>query len=69
MTLGQLRYELNWLCLKVQERDPARYQQLLSVQGIECHPSFEVVEGAIEEWEKVRITSSHIMVNAILTLR
>lgn len=54
VTKGQLRYELSWLCLKVQERDPARYRQLLSVQGIECHPSFAVVEGAIEEWEKNR---------------
>ena len=52
-TTGQLRYELNWLCVKVQRRDPARYQQLLSAQEIECHPSFEAVEGAIEEWEKV----------------
>jgi hypothetical protein len=52
-TIGQLRYELHWLCVKVQRRDPARYQQLLSVQEIECHPSFQVVEGAIEEWEKV----------------
>jgi hypothetical protein len=52
-TTDQLRHELNWLCVKVQRRDPAKYQQLLSVQEIECHPSFEVVEGAIEEWEKV----------------
>lgn len=55
-TTGQLRYELNWLCIKVQRRDPATYQQLLSVQEVECHPSFEVIEGAIEEWETV-ITS------------
>ena len=52
-TTGQLRHELNWLCVKVQRRDPATYQQLLSVQEIACHPSFEVVEGAIEEREKV----------------
>ena len=52
-TTGQLRYELNWLCVKVQRRDPTKYQQLLSVHKIVCHPSFEVVEGAIEEWEKV----------------
>ncbi len=51
-TKGQLRHELNWLCVKVQRRDPHRYQQLLAVQAIECHPSFEVVDGDIEEWEK-----------------
>lgn len=53
ITEGQLRYELQWLCTKVQQRDPPRYQQLLTVEAIECHPCFEVVEGAIEEWEKV----------------
>jgi hypothetical protein len=49
ITEGQLRYELNWLCTKVQRRE----QRLLAVEAIECHPSLEVVEGAIEEWEKV----------------
>lgn len=52
VTTGQLRHELNWLCVKMQRRDPARYQHLLSVHEIACHPSFVVVEGAIEEWEK-----------------
>ena len=51
-TKGQLRYEPDWLCVKVQQRDPTRYQQLLAVHEIECHPSFEVVEGAIEAREK-----------------
>ena len=54
VTEGQLRYELNWLCAKMQRRDPTRYQQLLAVQEINCHPSFAAVEGAIEEWEKKR---------------
>jgi hypothetical protein len=52
-TTGQLRYELQWLCTKVQRRDPPTYQRLLAVRAIKCHPSFQVVEGAIEEWEKV----------------
>lgn len=52
VTNGQLRYELTWLCGKMQRRDPVRYQQLLAVLEIECHPSFQVVEGDIEEWEK-----------------
>jgi hypothetical protein len=56
ITKGQLRYELQWLCTKVQRRDPLRYQRLLAVQAIECHPNFEVVEGDIEVWEKM-ITS------------
>ena len=53
ITKGQLRYELHWLCTKMQRRDPPRYQRLLAVRVIKCHPSFEVVEGDIEEWEKV----------------
>jgi hypothetical protein len=53
LTKDQLRYELDWLCIKVQRCDPPRYQRLLAVQAIECYPSFEVVEGAIEEWEKM----------------
>jgi hypothetical protein len=56
ITKGQLRYELQWLCTKVQRRDPPTYQRLLAVEAIECHPIFETIEGAIEEWEKV-ITS------------
>jgi hypothetical protein len=56
ITEGQLRYELQWLCTKVQRRDPPRYQRLLSVEAVECHPIFEAIEGAIEEWEQV-ITS------------
>ena len=54
VTTGQLRYELNHLCVKVKGRDPAKYRQLLSLHETECHPSFTVVEGAIEEWEKKR---------------
>ena len=54
VTEGQLRYELNWLCVKMQRRDPVKYRQLRSVHRIECHPSFKVVEGDIEEWEKKR---------------
>jgi hypothetical protein len=58
ITTGQLRYELQWLCTKVQRRDPPTYQRLLAVRAIRCHPSFVVVEGAVEVWEKNVITSS-----------
>jgi hypothetical protein len=58
ITEGQLRYELQWLCTKVQRRDPPRYKRLLAVRAVECHPSFAVVEGDIEAWEKNVIISS-----------
>ena len=28
-------------------------KQPLAVAAVECHPSFEVVDGAIEAWERV----------------
>lgn len=52
VTQGQLRYEFDWLCDKLQRRDPCRYQELLSAEEIESHPLFEVAEGEVEEWEK-----------------
>ncbi len=52
VTYGQLQYEFTWLCEKLKKRDPKKYQELLSVKEIECHPLFEMVEGPIEEWEK-----------------
>jgi hypothetical protein len=52
ITKGQLRYELQWLCTKVKRRDPPAYQRLLAVASGECHPIFEAIEGAIEEWER-----------------
>lgn len=55
VTRGQLGYEVNRLCSKMQRRDPARCHQLPAVHELACHPSFEVVEGDIEEWEKVRV--------------
>ncbi len=55
VTQGQLRYEFDWLCDKLQRRDPARYEELLSVKEIESHPLFEVVEGEVERWEKQRV--------------
>jgi len=65
VTTGQLRYELNWLCVKTRRRDPARYQQLFSLHEIECHPSFAVVEGAIEEWEKSGARHRHLCINKV----
>jgi hypothetical protein len=52
ITKGQLRYELQRLCAKVQRRDHPAYRRLLAVAAVECHPIFEAIEGAIEEWER-----------------
>jgi len=39
-------------CDKLKIRNPHKYQDILSVKEIECHPLFEIIEGEIEEWEK-----------------
>ena len=52
VTRGQLLFELNWLCTKVNIRNSRKYQELICVKEIECHPFFEIIEGEIEDWEK-----------------
>jgi len=54
VTQGQLRYEFSRLCDKLKRRDPHRYQQLQSVKEIDCHPSFKIIEGETEDWEKTK---------------
>lgn len=51
-TTGQLQYEWQHLLQKLQRRDPPRYQELHAVSP-EAHPLFQVVPGAVENWEKV----------------
>ena len=50
---GQLRFEFDWLCHKLKTRDSKKYSESLSVKKIEPHPLFRVIEGKIEEWEKM----------------
>jgi hypothetical protein len=54
VTKGQLRYEFDWLSEKLKKRDGKRYSRLRCVTEIECHPAFKVIEGEVEEWEKVK---------------
>ncbi len=50
---GQLEYELAHLQAKLKTRDPSAYASLLMVKKPQSHPLFDVVEGAVEEWEIV----------------
>ncbi len=52
VTRGQLLFEFDLLSKKLKSRNCEKYQELLSVKEIECHPFFEIIEGDIEEWEK-----------------
>lgn len=52
VTQGQLQYELEHLKTKLKSRDAGKYEEIRTVVNPEPHPSFEVVPGDIEPWEK-----------------
>lgn len=65
VTIGQLRYELRFLGTKVANRDPEWLSSTLNsyLQPTDsdenqvippAHPLFDVIEGPIESWEKVK---------------
>jgi hypothetical protein len=51
VTKGQVEYEANHLKRKLQQRDPIKFKQLLSVKSFILHPLFKEIPGAIEDWE------------------
>ena len=53
VTQGQLGYEWAHLNMKLQTRDPARYEKLKGIAVPLQHPLFYVIPGAIAEWEKM----------------
>ncbi|MEP6619116.1 MAG: pyrimidine dimer DNA glycosylase/endonuclease V [bacterium] len=54
VTRGQLLYEWGHLLAKVAIRDPELHQRLMLVRRPRSHPSFRVVPGGVEAWEKRR---------------
>jgi hypothetical protein len=55
VTKGQLKYELDWLCHKLKKRNPGKRQKLLCIKKIDSHPIFKIIDGEIEEWEKIKL--------------
>jgi len=53
VTRGQLMHEWRHLMTKLALRDPERRRQLALVGRPRPHPSFRVVSGGVEAWEKV----------------
>lgn len=53
LTTGQLTYEVQHLRAKVEARDPAFLPVIDGAAQIDAHPIFTLVEGPIEEWERV----------------
>ena len=54
VTSGQMEYEWNLLIAKLAKRDPQKLEAIKNIDFPEAHPLFEIVEGEIEEWEKVK---------------
>jgi hypothetical protein len=54
VNLGQLRYEFDLLRAKLRKRSRVKYHTLPSAANAQPHPLFRIVEGEIEEWEKVK---------------
>jgi hypothetical protein len=54
VTRGQLVYEMCHLKKKLKTRGPGRLKPVKAKERPMVHPSFVVVEGDIEEWEKVQ---------------
>jgi hypothetical protein len=53
VTKGQLLFEMNHLLEKLKVRDPARYRLQKGVAQVIANPVFRVVEGSVENWEKI----------------
>ncbi len=55
LTRGQLEYETKHLKEKLQTRDPQKFILLESQSLFPAHPLFELIEGPIASWEKIKI--------------
>ncbi|WP_411954661.1 pyrimidine dimer DNA glycosylase/endonuclease V [Alkalibacillus sp. S2W] len=55
VTKGQIEYEWHHLLTKLEVRDPERFESLKGMkhESIEAHPLFSIVEGELENWERV----------------
>lgn len=53
VTSGQLNYEVKHLLDKLKVRDISIYNKLKSKLTFEVNPLFKIVDGDIEEWEKI----------------
>lgn len=52
VTRGQLMFEWRHLMAKLARRDPARRRRLAGITRPEPHPSFRVIAGGVEAWER-----------------
>jgi hypothetical protein len=53
VTSNQLAYETKHLLNKLKVRDEIKHKEVKKNKGLEPHPLFKVVEGAVADWEVV----------------
>ena len=53
VTAGQIEFEKKHLLRKLKERDEKKYNDVSGLTNYEIHPSFKLIEGEIEAWEKL----------------
>ena len=52
VTSGQIEYEFTHLLKKLKIRDPKKYKKYKNCKNIKHFPTFKVIPGKIETWEK-----------------
>ena len=52
VTDGQLQYEFSHLKKKLSQRNPRKYDEIVSIRNPEPHPLFYVISGGLEPWER-----------------
>ncbi len=53
VTKGQIQYEFQHLLEKLKVRDPIKYEEIKNEKIIETNPIFYVIDGGVEEWERI----------------
>lgn len=53
VTKGQVQYEFDHLLSKLSNREPVLYQKFMNETKIETIPLFRLIDGGVENWEKV----------------
>ena len=54
VTTGQLKYEVSHLLKKLKKRDIQTYIKLKENKKFDVHPMFQVIDGSVENWEKIQ---------------